>query len=701
MSSTGSRIARKIVVDALALNWSGIELRFAVRCTVGIALPLIIASFAGAPLAGSSAAYGALVTGLASRQGVYRTRVGVMLLAGATLALSGFAGAITGASAPFNIALLAVWTLVFGVIASLGRAATVVSVNACVAFVLFSNAPYDASNPFVQAGSIFAGGALQMLLLVLVWPLARFSAEREALSASYAALAQYATGLRADDLGLPETQSVAAVSAALADPQPFGGRGEIAAYQALADEAERLRASLAALNTEQHLLGEVGLGAVAAAIRDAGHAAGALLDDIAAGIAAGLAPAHQLEAVRTLDASVRALEKLAPPGAAYLDDARALAGQLRGALRSAAAAATGGLTVDEPAGPHFKAFSLRPVRVLFERLVANCSWSSIYMRHAIRLTVTITIALAIEHRLKLEHAQWIGLSVILVLRPDFASTFTRGIGRVAGTVCGALIAWVIAAFHPSDPAYIALAIVFAALAFALFNVSYALFSLSITGYVVYMLALGGSPEHAAALDRVVATALGGALALVAYLAWPAWSRAHVADDLAALVDAQRRYVRLVLLAFARGDADDAAVRAAQAAAWRARSNAELAVDQLAGEPARPRGLSVRTALGILAATRRFGIAGLTLRGRIARTSGAPHTAIERFIADLDAALRAVVEGLRTGDFPNSLQPLRNDQIAFAQHLEADHDPALDILGSETDLMVDSVNSMSAILARVR
>jgi len=32
-----------------------------------------------------------------------------------------------------------VWTLVFGVVASLGRSATVVAINACVAFVLFSN----------------------------------------------------------------------------------------------------------------------------------------------------------------------------------------------------------------------------------------------------------------------------------------------------------------------------------------------------------------------------------------------------------------------------------------------------------------------------------------------------------------------------------------------------------------------------------
>ena len=93
MRSTGTSVARKIVADALRLNWAGLEAGFALRCSVGIAIPLIVSTAAGQPLDGVSAAYGALVTGLASRQGVYRTRVAAMFGAGAVLAVSGFAGA--------------------------------------------------------------------------------------------------------------------------------------------------------------------------------------------------------------------------------------------------------------------------------------------------------------------------------------------------------------------------------------------------------------------------------------------------------------------------------------------------------------------------------------------------------------------------------------------------------------------------------
>jgi uncharacterized membrane protein YccC len=345
--------------------------------------------------------------------------------------------------------------------------------------------------------------------------------------------------------------------------------------------------------------------------------------------------------------------------------------------------------------------SVAPFRSTFERLLANCSWSSIYARHAIRLSVTMTLAVIVQHLLPLAHGQWIGLTVALVLRPDFSSTFARGVGRIGGTIAGAILASAIAAFHPDEFGYVVLAITFAALGFALFNVGYALYSVAITGYVVFLLAFGGAPEHASAIDRVAATALGGLLALIAYAVWPAWARALVADDLANLIDAQRRFLGLVLQAYVEPEPDEAALRAAQAAAWRARSNAEASVDQMAGEPVRPHAIGVRTAHGILAATRRLGIAGLTLRGRIARVEGAPHAIVERFTRDLDAALRTIAAAQRSGEPPGAQPPLRNDQIALKRILDERRDPVVEVLVSETDLIVDSVNALSALLERPR
>jgi uncharacterized membrane protein YccC len=546
---------------------------------------------------------------------------------------------------------------------------------------------------------VFAGGLIQMLLLVLVWPFSPFGAERSAVATAYATLSRYASGLRVDDLGLPDSQSLAAVSAALADPQPFGSRAELAAYQSLADEAERLRTTLAALATDGHLLNEVGHGDLARAVSDVGHAAGPLLESVSVAVTAGHEPAPSEAERRALDGALLAIDQRSSDHEPYAEDARALAGQVRAALRSAAAAAHGGLGLEGEAAPAARKKFVN-LRAMAAQVWANCSWSSSYARHAVRLTVTLTLAVIAQHLLPLAHAQWIGLTVVLVLRPDFASTFARGVARVVGTVAGAILASLIAALHPSGSAYIALAIAFSAASFALFNVSYALYSVAITGYIVYLLAYGGAAEHASAIDRVVATVIGGLLALAAYAAWPAWTHSRVGDDLADLIDALRRYLGRVLLGFSDdGGADEAAIHAAQMAVRRARSNAEASVDSMAAEPVRPSGIGARDAAGILAETRRLGIAGLTLNARVTRTAGATHELIERFAGDLDVALHALTEALRSGSAAAPLPPLRDDYIALQRAFDERGDPTVQVLVSESDFIVDAVNTMAAITAR--
>ncbi|MEA2665997.1 MAG: hypothetical protein QOI11_2941, partial [Candidatus Eremiobacteraeota bacterium] len=277
--------------------------------------------------------------------------------------------------------------------------------------------------------------------------------------------------------------------------------------------------------------------------------------------------------------------------------------------------------------------------------------------------------------------------------------------RVGGTVAGAVVASALAAGHPSDPLYLLLAVAFAAAGFALFGVNYGVYSATITAYVVFLLALAGSPEHEAALDRVGATVLGGALAVAVYALWPTWSRARVPLDLAELLDAQRRYATRLLHAFLAADeAAAAALRNAQIAAWLARSNAEASVDAMGNEPVRPKAVTVRAALAILAASRRFGVAALTLQARLERTARLPDCARPALgvLADhLDAALETMAGALRRRADPLPLPPLREAQIALKRALDLQPDAQLGALVSETDLMVDALNTMAEVLHRLR
>jgi uncharacterized membrane protein YccC len=629
---------------------------------------------------------------------VYRTRAIGMMLTAVALALSGAAGIISSVNPVANVVLAAFWAGAFGLIASMGRAATVASVNAVVAFIIFSNPPYDGSDPWVQGGILIAGGALQTLLLVLVWPLQRFRTERHALAAAYRALARYADHVNADDLGLPDSASLIEVRATLADPQPFGSRNELAVFEVLADEAERLRTSLAAMTGDYHLLAEVGMPAAAEAIARIAASASTLLSAMADAVDRGVEPTVDRSCLDELARALERFEASIDATAPAVADARALAGQVRAALRATRAAANGGISsTDRTPVVRFEAATIRDA---LNTLRANLSFDATYLRHALRLGVVIAIAIVLQRSVPLAHAQWIGLTVALVLRPDFSSTFTRGLARIAGTIGGAVLASGIAAFHPPQSAYVVLAIAFAALSYALFNVSYAIFSAAITGYVVYLLAFGGSPEHHAAIDRVLATAIGGLLAFAAYVVWPTWARDHIGEDLAVLIDAQARYAVLVLRAFLDPKPVDLAeLHAAQIASRLARTNTEAAVDLMKSEPVAARGMPLAAAQGVLAASRRIGIASLTLSGRIGDREDASRETLRTFIDDFETAMAFVVRALRDGTAAAPLPRLRDDQTALARAVAAEPDAHWEILVSETDVLVDGVDTIADLLRR--
>jgi uncharacterized membrane protein YccC len=326
----------------------------------------------------------------------------------------------------------------------------------------------------------------------------------------------------------------------------------------------------------------------------------------------------------------------------------------------------------------------------------------VFAQHAIRLAGLLVVAGLLERWLPLQRAYWIPLTAVIVLRPDFTATFTRGIARVAGTVAGAMIASLITALvHPAGEVFLILAIGFATAGYMLFNVNYAVFSVTITCYVVFLLAFAGAPEQTSALDRVGATFLGGILALLSYAIWPTWSHAHVPDDLADLVEAQRRQTDVVLRAYLDPAAYDVrAARAAQLVSWRARTTAESAVDQMLGEPVRPRALRTRTALALLAAGRRYGVAVLTLYSRLPAHEPIANSQLALLAAELDQALHAVAEALHRHRHEIVAMPrLRATQVELKRALDQAPEPNLAAIVSETDLLVESVQAMLDALRR--
>ncbi len=578
------QVIQRILTSAFRFERNGIEPVFAVRCGIGVAVALLAGFASGVPIYAVAAGIGAFSVGFASLQGVYRTRVGTMLGMALAMAVSTAVASLCSHSAELGILALAVWGFGYGLAASLGPGASAIGVNATTALIIFERYPLPLHVAVLVALIMFAGGLLQTLLLVVLWPIQRYPQERHALADAYRELAEYANASDASPR-VPATAELIAVRKTLADPRPFGRPLVLEAFQSLLDEAVRIRSSLA-------LLATVG-----------GETYARLRPLIA----------------RVLDVIAQALDDAHAPADAALygiinadtndPNLRALYGQLRAAWR-AASVPLGGVALPELHYPtHLPSFE-RPLAALREHLHLR----SVFGRHALRLAVTLTAAGVLAHVLPIQRGYWITLTTALVLRPDFTTTLSRGVARIAGTIVGVVAATAIVVAVP-DTAHItlALAIIFAAISYAAFQLNYGLFSLTVTAYVVFLLALLGTPEATAVQNRLVATVIGGLLAITSYLIWPTWESERTVASLRALVDGSLEFTRFLLAGLIDpGSRDLPKMRALRTKLWSTRATAEESLERMLSEPGGTHEIDPDTALGIMAATQRLGLGNAAL-----------------------------------------------------------------------------------------
>lgn len=669
---------------------------FALRCAAGVAIPLIAALLAGNPRMGVAGAIGAVSTGFASQQGFYRTRAAAMLATALAMSVSTIVAAFASEWTPALVVLMALWGYGYGVLASLGPASGIVGLQSVVAFVIFGGQGLTPVGGFEQALLVLGGGLLQTLLLVVVWPLSGYSAERKALAGTYRQLAEYAGAVARGEAEAPGSQAIAQGRVALADPQPFARRGDIAVFRALLDEAERIRATLAALAADVSVTDRTQEPDVSRAL----EACAELLEEVAGALGQGRAPGDAPGAWQRADPLPAAMQRARGSSRAP-EDAAALLGQLRSAWSLVAI----------PSGGPSKAIARRrPSRATraFPRLAdqlatlrVNVSLRSPYAQHGLRLAVTLGAATLLARTLAIPHGYWMALTAAIVLRPDFTTTFVRGFARILGTVIGAAFASTLALIVPANAAIdVVLAILFAGLTFALPNVNYGLFAIALTSYVVFLFSLLGTAAHTAGIQRIVATILGGGLAELAIFLYPTWEGFRVPLQLAKLLDAQRRYADAVFHAYIHpSTTDEGAIAAGQTALWSARSEAEASVDRMLAEPPQTHAMPGDIALGILAASRRFGFGVLTLNAHHASVARVPRPALRTFVHAIDQRLRSLAGSLRTHSPPRPTPPLRAAfDEARAAHAGSDDPDAAEIF-TECDLLVDSVNTLAGLVAR--
>src|SRR6185437_1862242 len=131
--------------------------------------------------------------------------------------------------------------------------------------------------------------------------------------------------------------------------------------------------------------------------------------------------------------------------------------------------------------------------------------------------------------------------------------------------------------------------VFVFLSGVLFNASYAVYSIAITGVVVFLLAGLDTHPVTDGLDRLFATVVGAALALLSYVAFPTWGRRPASEAIAQLAAATHRYVVSVLRSYIDARPTSSDSLSSQGRAVRlARTNTEAALARSLADPSRRR-----------------------------------------------------------------------------------------------------------------
>lgn len=205
------------------------------------------------------------------------------------------------------------------------------------------------------------------------------------------------------------------------------------------------------------------------------------------------------------------------------------------------------------------------------------------------------------------------MTVVLVLRSDFITTFTRGIARLAGTLLGAVLTTLlVVALAPSKPLLVAIIGIAAYLMYSTLYANYAIFSVAVTTAVVFLLSFTSPQTLISAANRAIDTVIGGALALLIYALWPTWEQKRVPAHIAKRFETQGHYVNALMQLYAnpgRKPSDELERRHMESRL--ARSNAIGSVQRALQEPETSR-LVAELAEGLLGAADNISRSTLTL-----------------------------------------------------------------------------------------
>ena len=682
----------------------------AARNTIGVALPLAAGVALGRIGSSLAMSTGALNVAFSDSQEPYAQRARRMCAASVLVGVAVFAGALSGRNHIAAVLVATLWALAAGFLVAVSTAAADLGAMSLVTVLVYAAFPMAPAKAVYAGLLALGGGLLQTILAVALWPIRRYEPERRALGDLFLELSRAVTSPIAATEPPPASAQITQAHERLASlDRNHSIEGE--RYRLLLSQAERMRLSLMALRRlrtrigrEHHLGPELDI--LDLYFANCSRILGAIGHSLVAGEPAR-AMDEFLQELEILPEKLRALG--GSPGIAAtqiqamrndaLMEVDALTGQIRTAVDLAVTATPAGLVAFEEREAK-RPWHLR-LRGPLATLRANLHLQSAACRHAVRLAVCVAIGDALARGLELQRSYWLAMTIAIVLKPDFAATFSRGVLRLAGTFAGLTLATGL--FHvltPGAAGQVALIAVLMFLMRCFGPANYGILVTAVTALVVLLVAMSGLSPNAVISARGLNTVAGGVIALVAYWIWPTWERTQVAEAMARMLDAYRVYFHAIGECYVRREgACFQPLDRARLAGRLARTNLEASIDRLFAEP----GTSAATLKllgGMLASSHRLVHAMMALEAGLYSSHPVPaREAFQQFANDVELTLYYLASYLRRSPITREALPdLREDHHALvhSSHALTERYALVDV---ETDRITNSLNTLSEELFR--
>ncbi|MER6555137.1 MULTISPECIES: FUSC family protein [Streptomyces] len=632
------RALKETARSGLEIERLRLEPLIAVRGAAGLALVVGVSLALFGPVIAAGSAFGAFQAAIATFQRSWRPRPVLALVSGASLAVSTFVGYVTVSHTLLFLALLILWTFAAGMTWAAGPTGGIIAGSNVSIMLVTITLPTSVLDAAAHAGMMAFGGFVQAALIVL-FPVRRWGAQRDALADALAGVADYARRLRNDPVApfdpvpLMTARNAAAVTPRQARRRPadlHGARGV----------AERLRPVLASL--ADPALGVPAEGPERYWVWEILGAAGSLLDSAARAVRHGDPVQLDETALSVLKSPDTEVILTGPPRRA----ADRLVSLLADVIEIAEGTGTDDRTPGEPLVPHRRRPTLlRLVPVVYRSMRREMRRGSTILRHAVRVSAVAAAGYLLGAVLPFGHGYWAPMTAVMVMRPEFTQTYSRSVARFMGTVVGVAVATgIVQAAHPNAELSALLAVVSAGLMYLLMRTGYAVGQVCVSAYVVFLLGMAGDDWSQTVPERVVLTFIGGILAMVAYAVYPAWETPRLRDRLAAWVVTDGRYAATVLDRYA----DPASrsledVRTALLTTREARVAWQEALEKARHEPVRHRGISRTSAADAQDALAQFGRVAMLMEAHLPAASATP---VPEAAALADALRRASEEGAK-------------------------------------------------------